>query len=226
MGGYNVDSISAITMTIARAKEIFGEDFIGPDELNSVADKFDIPKIVVENLQPISFTEDILMSAKGNFILILGVPNHSDGRALTISSLRDIFGTDPSHSEPCMYNQDWYLRENFASNTSLDNKWHLVRKEVIDSSRGEYPDRILLLVDKNEAFPSAILTTFSFFCMYIIRRKILWPDDYVWCEDKDHNGDRIYTGRYFDKEGINKNGFNIHRHLSIRNNYGLAPVIN
>ena len=54
---------------------------------------------------------------------------------------------------------------------------------------------------------------------------MLWRHDFIWCDDSDHNGDRIYTGRYIDPNGINKNGFNIHRHLSIRPCYGAAPVI-
>jgi len=55
---------------------------------------------------------------------------------------------------------------------------------------------------------------------------LLWKSDFIWCSDKDKNGDQIYVGRYRDPLGVNKNGFNIHRHLKIRNYYGLAPVIN
>ena len=43
---------------------------------------------------------------------------------------------------------------------------------------------------------------------------------FIWCNDVDANGDRIYVGRYFDPLGISKNGFSVHRQLRIKNNYG------
>lgn len=45
---------------------------------------------------------------------------------------------------------------------------------------------------------------------------MLWYHDFVWCEDLDHNGDRIYVAKYHDVDVINKNGFRIHRHLALR----------
>ena len=48
----------------------------------------------------------------------------------------------------------------------------------------------------------------------------LWNYDYVWCKDRDNTGDQIYVGRYTDPDGINADGFEIHRHLSIKKSYG------
>lgn len=48
---------------------------------------------------------------------------------------------------------------------------------------------------------------------------MLWKHDFVWCSDMDHNGDRIYVGKYHDISGVNKNGFSIHRHLALRECY-------
>lgn len=48
----------------------------------------------------------------------------------------------------------------------------------------------------------------------------LWYHDFVWCSDVDHNGDRIYVGKYNDIDGVNKDGFSIHRHLALRLCYG------
>jgi len=57
--------------------------------------------------------------------------------------------------------------------------------------------------------------------MYYFNNNVaIWPNEYVWCQDKDLNGDQIYVGRYYDKNGVTKNGFSIHRHLSINSNYG------
>ena len=76
-----------------------------------------------------------------------------------------------------------------------------------------------------EKFPSAILTSFVFFSYYLLSRELLWKNDFTWCSDLDNNGDQIYTGRYIDPKGINKNGFNIHRHLSIRSYHGATTEI-
>ena len=62
----------------------------------------------------------------------------------------------------------------------------------------------------------------TFFAYFLLNDgKILWKDDFVWCQDKDSNNDQIYTGRYLDANGKNKNGFNIHRHLKIRKLFGV-----
>lgn len=49
----------------------------------------------------------------------------------------------------------------------------------------------------------------------------LWDNDYIWCSDTYNNGDQIYVGRYTDLSGLNADGFEIHRHLKIKNNYGV-----
>ena len=54
------------------------------------------------------------------------------------------------------------------------------------------------------------------FAYFYTNRKILWPYDFIWCSDFDHNGDRIYVGKYHDIDGVNKDGFSIHRHLALR----------
>ena len=47
-------------------------------------------------------------------------------------------------------------------------------------------------------------------------------NDYVWCSDVDDKGDQIYVGRYTDASGLNADGFEIHRHLRIKQNYGVV----
>lgn len=49
--------------------------------------------------------------------------------------------------------------------------------------------------------------------------------DFVWCVDVDHNGDRIYVGKYHDIDGINKNVFSIHRHLALRQCYASTDCL-
>jgi hypothetical protein len=137
-----------------------------------------------------------------------------------------IFGANPSKKEPCFYNQDWYLNENFAKDKTLELKWYLISKTTDKKTRGKNPEELKKHISKTENFPSAVLATFVFFAYYLhTGGDILWKEDFIWCKDRDSNGDRIYVGRYKDPKKINKNGFNIHRHLQIKTCYGFAPEI-
>jgi hypothetical protein len=208
--------------TIARARKILKENFIGPDELKSIATKLGICYSGVQDTftSVIPFSDEYLSTLNDEYLLILGVPNFKDQTPLSIVKMRNHFGWDPEIGEPCFYNQDWYFREKFANSCTIDKNWYLIRKSVCEDSRGLEVAKNALKLSHN-ALPSALLLTYVFFCVFFIQNRVLWENDYVWCDDTDHNGDRIYVGRYKDKQGINKNGFSIHRHLSITNEYGV-----
>ncbi|MFA4833306.1 MAG: hypothetical protein WC619_00485 [Patescibacteria group bacterium] len=215
-------------MDIKQVKRIMGGNFIGPDELKKISSKLNIadPHKMEDLLPEIPFTLSYLEKVSKDYILILGIPEDKSGKKLTINRMRVIFGQNPAKKEPCFYNQDWYLEEKFAKDVSLKFKWYLIRKIVIKNSRGKNPEDIHSRLKEKENFPLAVLTVFVFFSYYFLNKgQILWKDNFIWCSDKDKNGDRIYTGRYLDPKRINKDGFNIHRHLSIRPCYGLAPQI-
>lgn len=212
-------------MEIAQVKKIMKDNFIGPDELNRIADGFKIAPLTDVKLPKIRFSEEILRKSSRSHLLILGVPAFSDGKKLTLNSLRELFGTDPDAHEPCFYNQDWYLKERFASETNLKFGWYLIRKNVKPDTRGKAIAGIAEGLSQVEKFPPAVLTAYAFFAWYLLHEEPLWSSDFIWCSDKDHNGDQVYAGRYHDPNKINKNGFNIHRHLSIRKCYGLASEI-
>jgi hypothetical protein len=212
-------------MELAEAKKIFKKNFIGPDELKSIKNKLNIP-------DPYSFGSipklpDIEMSNEitNSHILILGLSKNIKGEPITIDKMREFFGVDPEKGEPCFYNQDWYLKEKFSSKNLLEFKWCLIKKNIIEATRGKNPEEMDEFLKDKRFFPSAVLATFTFFAYYFLNNDILWKNDFIWCSDADHNGDRIYVGRYIDPNKINKNGFNIHRHLSIRECYGLASEI-
>ncbi len=206
------------------AKSIMGKNFIGPNELTSIAAEINITPI--KTIPKIHYDEKTLKKCAKDYVLVLGVEKNKNGTALTLNSMRSFLGLGPAISEPCFYNQDWYIKEKFASTTTLKNKWYLIRKNVLKESRGVRPDILLGKLKKGEQFPSAILTAHTFFAFYFLHNGVkLWNNDFIWCCDKDKNGDRIYTGRYTDPKKINKNGFNIHRHLSIRPVYGATIVI-
>lgn len=211
------------TTTLKRAKEIMTNNFIGPNELKLIEKEMGIyiPEEVLIDPPIIQFDEELLEKLKNEYILILGIPYYKDKTPLTIVKMREHFGWDPDKSEPCFYNQDWYLSENFAKKLTLDLKWNLIGKNLIKESRGINPD-YSGNTKEFDVLPSALLLSFTFFAYFLhTHGKILWESEYVWCKDLDHQGDRIYIGKYIDRTGINKNGFNIHRHLKINNNYGI-----
>lgn len=207
------------------AKKLFGKNFIGYDELYTIRKEMGIlvPSIDINQVPDIPYPEELLTKLSNDYILILGSQFYQDKSPLTIMKLREHFGIDPHISEPCFYNQDWYLNEKFANQKHLENKWYLIKKNVYEEGRGKSPQEI-----KNThkiLFPSAILACYTFFTYYFVNNgEILWKYDYIWCEDYDHNGDQIYVGRYEDPDGINKNGFSIHRHLAIRRGYSYIDI--
>ena len=174
----------------------------------------------------IPFTAEVLDRAAASHLLVFAPRTSSDGAPVTLNALRERFGTNPATSEPCFYNQDWYLKEPFAEETTLDGKWHLIRTSVLDETRAKRPEEIELGFSGAETFPSAVLAAFTFFAYWLhTGGERLWEHDFLWCSDRDHNGDRIYVGRYEDPTGVNKNGLNIHRHLSLQDWYGAAPEL-
>lgn len=210
------------------AKKIMGKNFIGPEELKKICSNFGIldPFFVKKTIPKTPFNADYLKKMSKDCILILGIPKDGRGQKLTINRMREILGCNPQESEPCFYNQDWYLRESFAKEEILDFKWYLIKKEVDKKSRGKNPEMIIKSLRKGEGFPSVVLAAFTFFCYYFLTGgEILWKNDFIWCSDRDSNGDRIYVGRYIDPRKINKNGFNVHRHLSLRPCYGSISQI-
>lgn len=195
--------------------ELFGKNFIGKDELKPFFKALGFGEMEIQE-DPIEYSDsDLKKTAKEGYILIYGVEQIND-QCITLRFLRDKFGVNPDESEPCLYNQDWYLKEDFID-MKLKAQWYLIEKDVYEDSRAVMPGD---LIQRGLNFPSAILCGYTFFAYFFARNEFLWWHDFVWCCDTDHNGDRIYVGKYHDVDGVNKNGFSIHRHLALRPCYG------
>lgn len=209
--------------TIDEAKNIFEKNFIGIEELKPFFYKIGICEELLSKIEipDIPFSVDKLIKYAEEYILILGLGKVGNFD-LSILFLRNKFGINPEIAEPCFYNQDWYLNEKFID-IVLENKWYLIRKNVFEDSRAVQPTS---LINKGVQFPSAILCIYTFFANYFYNNTILWEYDFIWCSDNDHNGDRVYVGKYKDIDGVNKNGFSVHRHLALRACYGGINEIN
>ncbi len=204
--------------TIELAREIMSDSFIGPDELQKCSPSLSL--LIPSTIPEIPYAEEKLREVKNDYYLILGVSKMTDNKNVTINNLKAIFGKDPDVGEPCFYNQDWYDQEEFI-NIPLQENWYLIRKGVFEDSRAVMPNELM----KSLVFPSAVLCTYSFFVIWLSIGEKIWYHDFVWCSDVDHNGDRIYVGKYHDVDGVNKNGFSIHRHLALRPCYGAVDCM-
>lgn len=204
--------------TITQARDLFGTNFIGLEELCPLFEKMGLPLVNIQ-VPDIHYSLNDLKKYSKDYLLILGIPKSGDTE-LSIANFRRCFGVNPDVSEPCFYNQDWYMNEEFIHHT-LELRWYLLKKNVMEKSRAVQPTELL----KNLKFPTAILCVYTFFAYYYARNELLWLHDFIWCDDTDHNGDRIYVGKYHDIDGINKNGFSIHRHLALRDCYAAIMQI-
>ena len=200
--------------SVITAARIMKSNYIGPEQINILLAKIGKTPINEADVPEVNFDEETLENFASDYILVYGT-NYVD-----ILDIRNFFGVDPEVSEPCLYNQDWYMSEAFIRRR-MDNRWYLIKKNVLEDTRAVMPKDIL---GKGIKFPSAILCVFSFFAYYLAYGEMRWYHDFVWCEDVDHNGDRIYVGKYHDIDGVNKNGFSIHRHLALRPCYASISV--
>lgn len=204
-------------VTVEEAQKLFGKEFIGGEQLKPFISRIglNIEDISVPLINKYSYSM-LEEAANDGYILILGIDNVA-GQRITLEFLRSKFGIDPEKSEPCFYNQDWYLDEVFFTDSVIDTQWYLIKKEVVESSRSQPPSD---LIHSGLNFPPAVLCAYTFFAYCFANEEYLWFHDFVWTQDVDHNNDRIYVGKYHDIDGKNKNGFSIHRYLSLRNCYG------
>ncbi|MBO6170361.1 MAG: hypothetical protein J6O51_10400 [Bacteroidales bacterium] len=207
-------------MSIEELKSLFGKNFLGREQVNTMLKALGMQELPADYSPAVPYPDGLLRECAADYLLVLGFAGH-EGAPLTILSFRDAAGIDPDKSEPCLYNQDWYIHEDFVEKT-LKPRWYLLKKEVIESSRAVRPEELL---KDDISFPQAILCVYSFFAYWFAYGECLWYHDFVWCSDLDHNGDRIYVGKYHDIDGVNKNGFSIHRHLALRPCYASITTI-
>lgn len=199
---------------IEEIKTMFDKNFIGTTELSKINNSFAIQ--IPEKIPEISFEKSSLESKKKTHLLLLCPSYFSDGTPITIKTIREKI--EKLAGRPCFYNQDWYLNEQFI-NKPLEIKWLLVSKSILDESRAMPADKVVSTYKLN----AAVELTFAFFVNYFVNDgEKLWNNDYVWCSDVDDKGDQIYVGRYTDSSGLNADGFEIHRHLRIKKNYGVV----
>lgn len=144
-----------------RAKEIMGEEFFGPEEIEKA---FGI-RVNPDRIPGIPFAGENLERARelGQF-LILRVDTADDGTPLTMVEINKLLKGKVSGGAKALYDNDgsgqlkddaWYRGEAFATQDPPRLSWALVGKEVLpDSSNKNYLEQTVEIVDylKNEVF--------------------------------------------------------------------------
>jgi len=190
-------------------KKLFRQNFIGPEEIKQCSLGF----IISGEIPLIPYDLNELKINFDDYVLILGTNKIFKTKENNIINLLSIFGYDDQTNSPGFYSQDWYLNEPFAKKT-LDFRWHLIKKSLYEQSKGLIPEETIY-----NKLPSAILCTYTFFIYWHVNKFLLWKDVFIWCEDLDRSGDRVYVGKYLNE--YNNNGFSIHRHLKIKKFHGV-----
>ena len=205
-------------INIIEAKSLFKENFIGPEDIINTRKYTNFE--IANDVPIIPFKMSELIDKSQDYILIWGGGVTIKNNLITLLALRENFGINSFMKSPAFYNQDWYLNEKFAKN-NIDNNWYLIKKNVIEDTRGVIPENYNTKI----MLPTASLCAYVFFLKWFTNGEVLWKHDYIWCSDVDSNGDSIYVGRYNDINNLNKDGFSIHRHLTINKNYGIVNIL-
>lgn len=132
------------------AKEILGEDFLGPEAVKGAFG------IEFKEIPEIPFSKEDLERAKElNQQLVFYADKAPDGQFLTGEKLFELTGNKTSDSKKLFYDTNWYKNEDFFTKEKPKDGWKLVAKEVISGSADKnYLQQTETIVDylKNDVF--------------------------------------------------------------------------
>lgn len=81
-------------VTIEKAKRLFGNNFVGLEELRPLFEKMELSYASVQ-VPVIQYSYDELQRCSNDYVLILGIPE-LDNTPLSIQTFRNIFGVEPN----------------------------------------------------------------------------------------------------------------------------------
>ena len=118
-------------LTVERAQEIMGADFLGPEAVNATFG------FSPEAIPPIPFSvEDLERAKELNQFLILRVDKTADDKPLTMQEINTMLEkkiADEGKGK-ILYNTDWYKNEDFFTKDTPRLSWALVSKAEIPNS--------------------------------------------------------------------------------------------
>ncbi len=117
-----------------KAKEVMGEDFIGPEEVKAAF----LDQIEISEVPKIPFSKEELERAKElGQMLILRVDKAKDGSDLTMEKIHDLLNGKIKEEAPVLFNVDWYGVEDFYKKEKPAVSWALTGKEIVPDSNSK-----------------------------------------------------------------------------------------
>ncbi len=129
------------TPDFQEAKEILGQDFLGPEALKSAFG------IEMEEIPEIPLTKEELEKAKELNQQLILYADKANGKPLTGKKLFNLTGNKTSDGKKLFYDTDWYKNEDFFTKETPKAGWKLVSKETIpDSTSKNYLEQTETIV--------------------------------------------------------------------------------
>ena len=134
-----------------------------------------------------------------NESLVFGFPTPLDNSGLTLSNLKAIVGTNPTH-QPAFFEHPWYADEAFMESPCTPG-WHFVLMDVHPESIGQPINYVDRLKAKGMELPSAIEVVLMLFLHYEASKEQLLLRKHTWCSDTATLGRQVTVGA-FGRNGL------------------------
>ncbi|MFA6492604.1 MAG: AAA family ATPase [Patescibacteria group bacterium] len=157
LAGKETPLSSEILEQMKEAKEIFGNDFLGPEEVKAAF----LDQVEISEVPSIPFSKEELEKARElEQMLILRVDKAKDGSDLTMEKIHGLLNGKIKDEAKVLYSVDWYKDEEFYKKDKPEVTWALVSKEAVpDSSDKNYLEQTETLANylRNEVFKTLIM---------------------------------------------------------------------
>lgn len=157
LAGKEAPLSSEVLEQMKEAKEILGNDFLGPEEIKAAF----LDQVEISEVPSIPFSKEELEKARElEQMLILRIDKAKDGSDLTMEKIHSILNGKIKDGAKVLYSVDWYKDEEFYKKDKPEPSWALVSKEAVpDSSNKNYLEQTEILANylRNEVFKVSIM---------------------------------------------------------------------
>jgi len=131
--------------------------------------------------------------------LVFGFPTPADNSSLTLSNLKRILGSDPSH-QPAFFDHPWFADESFMSSACMPG-WHFIHMDVLPESISQPTDYVRRLEARGMELPAAIEVVLMLFLHFEATREQLLLRKHTWCSDMASLERHVTVGA-FGRNGV------------------------